>query len=41
MIPARPKNRNEKIRYMYPIVLWSVEVTHFTKVRPMRRDRGT
>ncbi|MDF2492688.1 MAG: hypothetical protein K0Q58_1266 [Microbacterium sp.] len=28
--PPSRKNRNDAIRYMYPIVLWSVEVIHLT-----------
>jgi len=37
--PARRKKTKEEIRYMYPIVLWSVEVSHPTIFFPL--DRGT
>src|SRR5699024_8466412 len=37
--PARQKNVNDAIRYMYPIVLWSVEVNQFTIMRPL--ETGT
>ena len=32
--PPMQKKMNDEIRYMYPIVLWSVDVIHFTTVRP-------
>ncbi len=34
MRPPMQKKMNDVIRYMYPIVLWSVEVTHLMTVRP-------
>ncbi len=37
--PPRQKNTNEAIRYMYPMVLWSVEVIQLTTMRPL--DLGT
>src|SRR5699024_5442758 len=37
--PARPKKVNDVIRYMYPIVLWSVEVNQLTIIRPF--ETGT
>src|SRR5699024_11717748 len=37
--PARPKNINDVIRYMYPSVLWSVEVNQLTIMRPF--ETGT
>jgi hypothetical protein len=39
MTPPRQKKMNEAIRYMYPIVLWSVEVIQLTTMRPL--DLGT
>jgi hypothetical protein len=33
------KKAKEEIRYMYPIVLWSVDVIQLTTIRPL--DRGT
>ena len=35
--PPRRKNMNEAIRYMYPMVLWSVEVIHLTTMLPFLR----
>ena len=35
--PARQKNTNDAIRYMYPMILWSVEVIHLTTMLPLRR----
>ena len=32
--PPRRKNSTEAMRYMYPIVLWSVEVIHLTTMLP-------
>ncbi len=37
--PPSRKNRNEAIRYMYPIVLWSVEVIHLTTMLPFCSTR--
>ena len=37
--PPRQKNVKEAIRYMYPMVLWSVEVIQLTSSRPF--DPGT
>ena len=37
--PPKQKNTNEAIRYMYPMVLWSVEVIQLTTMRPL--DFGT
>ncbi|CPU67865.1 Uncharacterised protein [Mycobacteroides abscessus] len=34
MRPPMQKKMNDVIRYMYPIVLWSVDVTHLITVRP-------
>ena len=34
MRPANAKKRNEVHRYMYPMVLWSVEVIHEMTVWP-------
>ncbi len=39
MTPPRQKNTNDAIRYMYPMVLWSVEVIQLTTMRPL--DLGT
>ena len=36
---AEQKKMNEVIRYMYPIVLWSVEVIHLTRMLPLRPGR--
>ncbi len=33
--PPMQKNRNDAIRYMYPMVLWSVEVIHLTRMFPL------
>ena len=41
MTPPKRKNENEAIRYMYPMTLWSVEVIHFTSVRPNLRRVGS
>ena len=37
MTPPRQKNTNDVIRYMYPMVLWSVVVIHLTTMLPLRR----
>ena len=34
--PPRQKKRNDAIRYMYPIVLWSVDVSQLTTTLPLR-----
>ena len=39
MTPPRQKKVKEAIRYMYPMILWSVEVIQVTTSRPL--DRGT
>ena len=39
MTPPRQKKVKEAIRYMYPMILWSVEVIQVTTRRPL--DRGT
>src|SRR6478735_3397379 len=39
MTPPRQKNTKDAIRYMYPMVLWSVEVIQLTTMRPL--DLGT
>ena len=39
MTPPRQKNTKDAIRYMYPMVLWSVEVIQLTTMRPL--DFGT
>jgi hypothetical protein len=36
MTPASRKKTNDAIRYMYPMVLWSVEVIHRTMMLPFR-----
>ena len=33
--PAMQKKRNDAIRYMYPMVLWSVEVSQLTMTLPL------
>ena len=40
MTPPRQKNRNEVIRYRYPMVLWSVVVIHLTTMLPFRTGLG-
>ncbi|PJI54972.1 hypothetical protein CTI14_09210 [Methylobacterium radiotolerans] len=37
--PPRRKNITEAMRYMYPIVLWSVEVIHLTTMLPFCSTR--
>ena len=37
--PPSRKNSTEAIRYMYPIVLWSVEVIHLTMMLPFCSTR--
>ncbi|CAH0327606.1 hypothetical protein SRABI128_06273 [Microbacterium sp. Bi128] len=39
MMPPKQKKMNDAIRYMYPLVLWSVEVIQLTTMRPL--DFGT
>ena len=39
MTPPKQKNTKDAIRYMYPMVLWSVEVIQLTTMRPL--DLGT
>jgi hypothetical protein len=39
MMPPKQKKMNDAIRYMYPIVLWSVDVIQLTTMRPL--DLGT
>ncbi|MCP9978748.1 hypothetical protein [Actinomadura madurae] len=38
--PARRKNTNDVIRYMYPITLWSVVVSQDTSTEPRGRRSG-
>ncbi|GAA5018502.1 hypothetical protein GCM10023335_46180 [Streptomyces siamensis] len=40
MTPPTQNSANEVTRYSVPIVLWSVDVSHFTAARPGRRARG-
>ena len=35
--PAIMKNTNDEIRYIYPMILWSVDVIHVTTILPLRR----
>ena len=37
--PPSMKNSTDAIRYMYPIVLWSVEVIHLTMMLPFCSTR--
>ena len=39
IVPPMQKKMKAEIRYMYPMVLWSVEVIQLTKMRPL--DLGT
>ena len=39
MIPANRKNTNDVIRYMCPMILWSVEDSHPARTEPLRSVR--
>ncbi len=40
MIPASRKNTNDVIRYMCPMILWSVEDSHPCRTFPLRSVRA-
>ncbi len=39
--PPTQKKKNEPMRYMYPIVLWSVDVIQSTMILPLLRGTGS
>jgi hypothetical protein len=41
MTPADRKKKNDVIRYMCPITLWSVDDSHPASTEPFRCERGT
>ena len=40
MIPAQQKKKNDVIRYMCPITLWSVDDSHPARTDPLRCERS-
>jgi hypothetical protein len=41
LVPADRKKKNDVIRYMCPITLWSVDDSHPASTEPFRCDRDT